>query len=163
MLLLAQYEGRFQVNPFAPITFTQPFIAHFRTRRSGHIVSIFTVAAFSPAPSPAACSASKAALSAFGDALGSELKLYGIKVLAVLCGFFGTGIHQKMTDAQQYSAIYTDSVSQGHGAMASAPVCRSQRDVLGIRTSSPATLFSPRARSRTRPGYSCRANARSLH
>ncbi|KAI0821041.1 NAD-P-binding protein [Irpex lacteus] len=86
---------QFQENLYGTIAFTQPFVTHFRVRRSGHIINISSMAAHLNFPSFGAYSASKAALDSMSHALAQEVALYGVKVHIIEPGYFTTNILAK--------------------------------------------------------------------
>lgn len=129
---LPNIREQFQANLFGPITFTQPFIRHFRLRQSGQIFNVSSMASIATYPSWGAYVAAKAALNAFSDALHVELRPYGVRVLTLLPGYFSTNIfkahplHHDSTSASpresllKLSQVYTD-VSQGYDSVNGLP------------------------------------------
>lgn len=125
---------QFQVNLFSNLAFTQPFIAHFRTRRTGWILNISSVCSLPSPPCWAAYSASKAAIDAFSDTLASELHLFNVRVYDILPGCFLTNIWRAKanaadaadsdncsTAAQLASKVYTDPETQGFDSINTLP------------------------------------------
>ncbi|KAI0687093.1 NAD-P-binding protein [Cytidiella melzeri] len=125
-------RSQFQTNLFGPIAFSKPFITHFRTRRSGHILNLSSISSMTSWPSFAAYTGSKAGLDSFTDALASELAPFGVRVHLVLPGYFPTNIflshpHYKpasnaseMPVATGLSKIYTEE-SQGYNLINTLP------------------------------------------
>jgi NAD(P)-dependent dehydrogenase (short-subunit alcohol dehydrogenase family) len=118
---------QFQSNLFGTIAFTQPFIAHFRTRRSGHIFNVTSIGAATFSPAWGTYCASKVALEAFSDTLAKELSLFGVRVYVLMPGYFPTEIFRKhpafvadgsanVTRAPA-STVYTDRATQGFDSM----------------------------------------------
>ncbi|KAL4252379.1 short-chain dehydrogenases/reductases (SDR) family protein [Abortiporus biennis] len=126
-------RSNFQVNFFGLLTFTQPFIAHFRERKSGHIINMSSIAALHVGPSWLAYSASKAALDALTDTLTLELKLFNVRVISVTAGVFPTtnffvghpnyqaDDKRHETNSAKETNIYTDPVTQGYDIMNELP------------------------------------------
>lgn len=85
-------RNEYQINLFANIAFTQPFITHFRTRRSGTIVNISSFGGVTGYPSFGAYTSAKAAMDIFYDALAAEVAPYGVKVHTVVSGYFPTNV-----------------------------------------------------------------------
>ncbi|KAL4252401.1 short-chain dehydrogenases/reductases (SDR) family protein [Abortiporus biennis] len=121
-----------QVTFFAVVAFTQPFITHFREKRAGHILNVSTLGAFRPFPSFFAYSAGKAALDAFTETLTYELKLFNVRVVSVMPGYFSTNIfhgnpnwrdddkrHEGNPSTQ--TKIYTDFETQGYDSVNEIP------------------------------------------
>ncbi|KAI0821040.1 hypothetical protein BC629DRAFT_419461 [Irpex lacteus] len=100
---------QFQGNVYGTIAFSQPFIEHFRVRKSGHIINISSMAAHLNFPSFGAYSASKAALDSLSDALAKEVALYGVKVHIIEPGYFPTNILPK-------KPLYTPNAASKEGA-----------------------------------------------
>lgn len=126
---------QFQENTFGTIAFTQPFIAHFRVRRSGHIINITSVGTHINYGSMGAYSASKSALDSFSQSLAREVAPFGVRVHIIEPGYFPTSIftsHPNYTPggastdlkdvpiAPGLSKIYTE-FSQGYNLVNLAP------------------------------------------
>lgn len=125
---MGDIRQQFQSNLFGTLAFTQPFIAHMRTRRTGHIFNVSSVGAVSCAPSWGAYCASKSALESFSDALASELTLFNVRVFILSPGYFPTNIFRthpayiedggtKEASAAQVTTVYTDRATQGYDSM----------------------------------------------
>lgn len=139
---MSDIRAQFQANLFGLIAFTQPFIAHFRTRRTGHILNVSSVGSMKVHPSWSAYSSTKAALDAFTDALHQELKLFGVRVLSVMPGYFSTSFfvnHPNYTDPTEptkedpsrVSSVYTDPVTQGYDTINRIPQSHVQKRQIG--------------------------------
>lgn len=129
---MGNIRRQFQVNFFSALAFTQPFITHFRTRRTGCILNVSSVCSLPSPPCWAAYSASKAAIDAFSDTLASELHLFGVRVYDILPGCFFTNIWQanaayaanlsdRGTAAHLASKVYTDPETQGFDSINTLP------------------------------------------
>lgn len=117
------FRAVFQTNFFGLLAFTQPFITHFRMRRTGHILNVSSVGGSVAFPSWGAYCASKAALDSLSDILSSELKLFGVRVLVIKPGNFPSAIWAKATvsnlvdgegPSEQMQTVYTDPETQGY-------------------------------------------------
>lgn len=108
------------------LAFTQPFIAHFRTRRTGVIFNVSSLMSMINIPSFGTYCACKSAVESYTEALAAELAIYGVRVHVLQLGYFPTNILLKhpnfvkgdmsMTDipiADGLSKVYTDQ-SQGY-------------------------------------------------
>lgn len=121
---MSDIRAQFQTNVLGLVAFTQPFIPQFRTRRTGHILDVSSVGSICTAGAWGAYSASKAALDAFTDALHFELKLFGVRVLSIVPGYFASNFmgrissHTLSKDAaaetDSLSKVYTDPETQGY-------------------------------------------------
>jgi len=80
-----------EVNYFGPVYFMQEIIPFMLKQGRGQIINISSIAAFRPLPYLASYSASKAALSAFGDSLRSECLGRNIDIINVYLGQVDTG------------------------------------------------------------------------
>ena len=89
---MQELRTSFQINFFSHIAFTQPFITHMRTRRTGHIVNISSVGSLWNPGSWGAYTATKAAIDAITDTLTKELAAFNVRVLSILPGYFETNI-----------------------------------------------------------------------
>lgn len=78
------------VNLVGAIATLDAAAKHFRAEKKGHLVGISSIAAFKPIPGSGTYSATKAALSSWLRAAGSELAKHGIAVTAIHPGFIRT-------------------------------------------------------------------------
>jgi NAD(P)-dependent dehydrogenase (short-subunit alcohol dehydrogenase family) len=83
-------ESTMAINYFSPVRLTLALLPHMLERGSGRIVNVSSVAATLSSPGEAAYDASKAALTAFGEAMAIDLWDTGIGVLTVYPGLFAT-------------------------------------------------------------------------
>ncbi|KAJ3556274.1 hypothetical protein NM688_g2121 [Phlebia brevispora] len=127
-LSMADIRAQFQTNFFAVVAFSQPFITHFRERRTGHILNVSSIGGSVGFPSWGAYCASKAAVNLLTDTLSSELKLFGVRVLAIQPGYFSSALFGKLPNYRPpnddpspsdnsgttLSHIYTDPDTQGY-------------------------------------------------
>lgn len=90
----AQARAIFDVNLGGVLNTVWPAITAMRTRGSGHIVILSSLAALTPLPGAPAYSASKAAVKAYGEALAGALKAEGITVTTICPGFVESRITQ---------------------------------------------------------------------
>ncbi|PSS10457.1 hypothetical protein PHLCEN_2v3370 [Hermanssonia centrifuga] len=140
-LKLSDIRSQFQTNLFGIIAFTQPFVAHFRTRRTGHILNVSSIGSSVTAPGWAAYCGSKAALDSFTHALHQELKLFGVRVLSIMPGYFSTAFfanHRRDNSSEpaidtssRQSKIYTDPVTQGYDTTNALPRGAAERGLIG--------------------------------
>ncbi|KAI8957000.1 putative short-chain dehydrogenase [Daldinia sp. FL1419] len=79
-----------QTNFFGPLYVIQAALEGMRTRRSGVVVSISSLAAKEYVPTTGVYSASKAALEAMSESLAAEVSEFGVSVLIVEPGSFRT-------------------------------------------------------------------------
>lgn len=75
-----------QLNNVALVDLTHKFLPQMRSRRSGSIINVSSIAAFQPIPYLSVYAASKAFVSSFSEALWAENRQYGVRVLAVCPG-----------------------------------------------------------------------------
>jgi NAD(P)-dependent dehydrogenase (short-subunit alcohol dehydrogenase family) len=80
----------FEVNVFAPLRVTRAVLPHLRRQRSGHIVTLSSIAGVAPSPGAGLYAASKAALGAACESLAAEVGPLGIRVTVVEPGAFRT-------------------------------------------------------------------------
>lgn len=82
---------QFDVNVFGAIAVTKAVLPLMRKRRSGHIVNITSMGGLITLPGLSFYHGSKFALEGLSEALGKEVKGFGIAVTAVEPGSFRTG------------------------------------------------------------------------
>ncbi len=80
------------INYLSPMRLTMALLPQMLARRSGTIVNISSVAATLSAPGEAAYDASKAALTAFSEAMAVDLWETGVKVMVVYPGVIDTDL-----------------------------------------------------------------------
>lgn len=120
---LKAIRAAFQSNVFGAIAFSQPFIAHFRQRRAGHIINVSSLAAPLNPPAWGAYCAAKNALESFSSVLSKELALFNVRVTILMPGYYPTKIWGPRSDAEASASeakpaaavttVYTDP-SQGY-------------------------------------------------
>ncbi|MFS1511080.1 SDR family NAD(P)-dependent oxidoreductase [Chengkuizengella sp. SCS-71B] len=81
-----QAHGQIMVNVSALVDMTYLFATDMEKKREGAIINIASTAAFQPLPKMAVYGATKAFVLSFSEALWSELKPKGVKVLAICPG-----------------------------------------------------------------------------
>lgn len=86
----AEYREQFEVNFFGTVALTRAVLPTMRRRRSGFIVNISSVVGVYGVAGAGFYAASKFALEGFSEALGDELKPFGVGVLIVEPGPFRT-------------------------------------------------------------------------
>ncbi|KAI1292974.1 putative short-chain dehydrogenase [Xylaria venustula] len=95
---LSEKEVNTQIstNVFGPVYTMQGALEGMRTRRSGLIVNISSIAAKDPLPANALYAASKAALEGVSESLAKEVANFGIAILIVNPGAFRTNFLGQM-------------------------------------------------------------------
>lgn len=79
-----------QTNFFGPLYVTQAALEGMRSRRSGTVVNLSSIAAKDPQPTSGMYAASKAALESVSESLAAEVAPFNISVLIVEPGAFRT-------------------------------------------------------------------------
>ena len=102
----------FDVNFFGMVRMNRAVIAAMRSRGSGRIVNLSSVAAPVPIPFQTYYSASKAAINSYTMALGNELRPFGITVCAVMPGDIHTGFTAARHKVGQGDEIYAGRISR---------------------------------------------------
>jgi NAD(P)-dependent dehydrogenase (short-subunit alcohol dehydrogenase family) len=87
---LEELRRQFDVNVFGVVAVTQAVLPHMRQRRAGRIINITSMGGLITLPSLSFYHGSKFALEGLSEALGKEVKGFGIFVTAVEPGSFRT-------------------------------------------------------------------------
>ncbi len=95
----------FNVNVLATINVVKCVLPVMRSRQSGYIINIGSVAGFVGAPGWSVYSATKAAVAAFSEVIALDVKEFGIKVTVVEPSGFRTGFLTKDSLAHTASNI----------------------------------------------------------
>jgi uncharacterized protein len=88
---LATYQNMLQLNIIALTELTALFLTQMKTRKSGHIMNVGSIAAFQPGPNLAVYAASKAYVMQFTEALNFELRGSGVSATLLSPGVTETG------------------------------------------------------------------------
>lgn len=86
----SELRAQMETNFFGAVAVTRAFLPHFRAQRHGAIVNISSLGGQLSFAGFGAYSASKFALEGLSEALASEMKPFGVKVLIVEPGAFRT-------------------------------------------------------------------------
>jgi NAD(P)-dependent dehydrogenase (short-subunit alcohol dehydrogenase family) len=87
---LAQLRLQFDVNVFGAVAMMKAVVPFMRQRRRGHIVNITSMGGYITMPGIAYYCGSKFALEGISEALGKEVKPFGVAMTAVAPGSFRT-------------------------------------------------------------------------
>lgn len=87
---LAEIRRQFDVNVFGAVAMIKAVLPGMRERRRGHIINITSMGGFITLPGITDYCGSKFALEGISEALGKEVKPFGIHVTAVAPGSFRT-------------------------------------------------------------------------
>jgi NAD(P)-dependent dehydrogenase (short-subunit alcohol dehydrogenase family) len=87
---LDEMRRQFDVNVFGAVAMMKALLPHFRARRSGHVVNITSMGGFLTMPGIAYYAGSKFALEGISEAVGKEVRQFGVHVTAVAPGSFRT-------------------------------------------------------------------------
>ncbi|KIX10166.1 uncharacterized protein Z518_01247 [Rhinocladiella mackenziei CBS 650.93] len=90
-------KEQFGVNFWGAVRTTQAILPLMRSRKSGTVVNISSVAGVDPLPTCAIYSASKFALEAWSESLSEEVRPLGVRVLVVEPGGFRTNFFSDAT------------------------------------------------------------------
>jgi short-subunit dehydrogenase len=92
----ARDRDTFDVNVLGALSWCAPVAAHFEARRAGTIIGISSIAGVRGRRSNPSYTASKAALSAWLEALRNRLSRYGVNVVTVKPGYVDTALTRGM-------------------------------------------------------------------
>lgn len=87
---LEAMRQQFEVNVFGAVAMTKAVLPGMRERRSGHIINMSSMAAYTPLPGIAYYAGSKFALEGISGVLAKEVAPFGIMVTAIAPGSFRT-------------------------------------------------------------------------
>ena len=95
------FAAALQVNLFAPFLFIRAFVSDMKTRKTGHIVTIGSIADRVIFPENAAYAASKFGARAMHEVLRAELKGSGVRATLVSPGPVNTGLWDEVDPDNQ--------------------------------------------------------------
>ncbi|KAJ5491753.1 hypothetical protein N7539_003320 [Penicillium diatomitis] len=91
-----------EVNVYAPLRVVRTILPQMRQRRAGEVVLISSDAGFIARPGRGTYSASKFAIEAIHESLSHEVQKFGIRVLIVAPGAFGTSFASRIVILSKY-------------------------------------------------------------
>jgi short-subunit dehydrogenase len=105
----------FDTNYFGPLRVINAVLPYMRSKKSGYILNITSIAGHMGLPFRGLYSASKGALELTTEAYRMELKAFGIKVTNIAPGDFATNIaagryHAPIRDNSPYKQVYEKSL-----------------------------------------------------
>jgi short-subunit dehydrogenase len=114
---LEEIKANFDTNFYGLIEVTKAILPQMRLQKSGLIINISSIAGYLGLPYRGIYSASKSAVSVMTEALSSEVKQFGIKVVDVAPGDFITNIangryHSPVLDKSAYKKDYEKVLHQ---------------------------------------------------
>lgn len=121
---LAAFSQVLATNTFGTLTTFQPFVSAMKTRGSGKLVGIASVAGVRGLPGASAYSASKAAVIAFCESLRIELRGSGVEVVTICPGYVRTAMATAVPHKQPFLMDASAFASQAVAAIeAGASYC----------------------------------------
>ncbi|MGH3327704.1 MAG: SDR family oxidoreductase [Streptomycetales bacterium] len=147
-----------EVNLLAPARITRLVLPAMRERGDGRIVNISSVSGRVSAPFLGWYCASKQALEALTDALRIEVAQFGVRVVLVEPGSYGTQIWQRglasmpkraRSPYTQAYALAAELIRHSGALPSPAPVARTVRSALESPRPRPRYLVGTQARTRT--------------
>jgi short-subunit dehydrogenase len=110
------FETVMRVNLLGAVYAVEAVLPGMRKRRSGHLVSVSSLAGYGGLPGAAAYSASKAAMTQYFEALRIELRGSGVDVTVLMPGYIRT----PMTEASDHARPFLLELDQGTRRMLGA-------------------------------------------
>ena len=101
---LAEFRAAMETNYFGVLRCVQAVVPHMRTRGSGCIINISSVAGRISSAPLTAYMASKWALEALTEGLAGEMKTFGVRVALVEPGIIDTAMARRIADQPDASA-----------------------------------------------------------
>jgi NAD(P)-dependent dehydrogenase (short-subunit alcohol dehydrogenase family) len=105
---LSHAQAMFETNVWGPARMVQALAPGMRARSRGAIVNVTSLAGRAVAPLQGYYAASKWALEALSEAMDSELRHWGIRVIVIEPGFIDTPMLQKENDFEMPAAPYDE-------------------------------------------------------
>lgn len=120
------------INLGGPVAMTRAFLPDLRLQSEAHILNISSMAGFLGLPTQSSYSASKAALTAFGEALRVELASEGIGVTTALPGTIKTDLIQRTLERSENLEI-AEKIVGGMQMVGMAPQKTARKMIRAIR------------------------------
>lgn len=111
----AQIERQLAVSLIGPMNVTRAVLPVMRRQRSGHVVTISSLAALAPAEYTSAYAASKFAVDGWMESLAAEIAPFGIHTTVVNPGFFRTELLSE--ESTNYAPATIDDYADRSAAM----------------------------------------------
>lgn len=112
-----EIRRQLDVNLFGAIRCTQQVLGPMRERKHGKIIFTSSLAAIFPLPFQSFYSVSKAGLDSFSDALGIEMKPFGVSCCSILLNDVKTDFTDSRRKTVVGDEIYGGRISQSVGKM----------------------------------------------
>jgi NAD(P)-dependent dehydrogenase (short-subunit alcohol dehydrogenase family) len=109
-----QIDRQFAVSVTGPMNVTRAVLPVMREQRSGHVVTISSLAGFAGAPYTSAYAASKFAIDGWMESLAPELEPFGIRTTVVNPGFFRTTLLTQ--ESTNYAEAHIEDYTQASAA-----------------------------------------------
>lgn len=111
-----EIKNNFETNLFGPIEVIKAVLPGMRTRKSGLIINVTSIAGYMGLPFRSIYSASKGALELLTEALRMEVKPFNIHIVNVAPGDFATNIaagryHSPLVKGSAYESTYGHSLA----------------------------------------------------
>jgi NAD(P)-dependent dehydrogenase (short-subunit alcohol dehydrogenase family) len=126
-----QIERQFTVSVFGPMNVTRAVLPVMRRQRSGHVITISSVAGLVGSAYTSAYAASKFAVDGWMESLAPEIEPFGIRATVVNPGFFRTELltpestnyaPASIEDYAEQSAAHREFFERMNGKQGGAPV-----------------------------------------
>ncbi|HSN95871.1 MAG TPA: SDR family NAD(P)-dependent oxidoreductase, partial [Nitrososphaeraceae archaeon] len=111
---LGAWRRTFDVNVFGTLSCIRAVLPHMRTRKSGTIINMSSLAGRVATPGTGPYSATKFALEAISESLRLEMAPFGVKVVAIEPCSFKTHIWKKLEDTlySEEGSPYTSAIEE---------------------------------------------------
>jgi NAD(P)-dependent dehydrogenase (short-subunit alcohol dehydrogenase family) len=145
-----QIERQFTVSVFGPMNVTRAVLPVMRRQRSGHVITISSVAGLAGSPYTSAYAASKFAVDGWMESLAPELEPLGIHTTVVNPGFFRTELlttestnyaPASIEDYAEQSAVHREFFESMNGKQGGDPAKLAQALVIIAGEQSPPLRF----------------------
>jgi NAD(P)-dependent dehydrogenase (short-subunit alcohol dehydrogenase family) len=145
-----QIERQFTVSVFGPMNVTRAVLPAMRRQRSGHVITISSVAGLAGSAYTSAYAASKFAIDGWMESLAPELEPFGIHTTVVNPGFFRTELlttestnyaPASIEDYAEQSAAHREFFESMNGKQGGDPAKLAQALVIIADEQSPPLRF----------------------
>lgn len=143
-----EIKNNFETNFFGPIEVMKAVLPHMRSKKSGLIINVTSIAGYMGLPYRSVYSASKGALELISEALRMEVKSFGVTITSLAPGDFATNIaagryHAPLVGGSPYEVPYGNTLAMmdGHVDSGSDPYKMAEAVYAIMKTPNPEVHY----------------------